>query len=222
MEARATGGSPEAGDLKIPEYEVLTDPVHAPRSTDFRIREVDVSAAHRRWLERVVVADRLREVRALIGFTRIESSGELDDPAAARERRAPLSRTPPKWVPATEIRGEGLFLQFHEEELAQWAGSHTDRNLEFFRAHRQWRTLRKIPSPEAGYPGLRFVLLHSFAHALIRQFAALAHFWCRPYAATGGSARSRARSSSVPPRPYIWRFSILRLICPSTGPLLQG
>lgn len=36
------------------------------------------------------------------------------------------------------------------------------------------------------------------------------------------SGRRRARSSSTPARPYICRFSILsRLICPSTGPLLQ-
>ncbi|MCL4850131.1 MAG: DUF1998 domain-containing protein [Bryobacteraceae bacterium] len=171
IEARRSGTTPEAGDLKTPEYGSLSNPATAPRSTDFRIHEVAVPPAHRRWLERVVLADRLREVRALIGFTRIESSGELDDPNLARARRAPISRTPPKWVPATEIRGEGLFLQFREEEIANWASQHADRSAEFFKAHRQWRTLRKIPSPELGYPGLRFVLLHSFAHALIRQFA---------------------------------------------------
>src|SRR6202022_1269448 len=38
-----------------------------------------------------------------------------------------------------------------------------------------------------------------------------------------GSGSRRARSSSIPARPYICRFSILsRLSCPSTGPLLHG
>jgi hypothetical protein len=38
-----------------------------------------------------------------------------------------------------------------------------------------------------------------------------------------GSGSKRARSSSIPARPYVCRFSILRrLSCPSTGPLLRG
>jgi hypothetical protein len=38
-----------------------------------------------------------------------------------------------------------------------------------------------------------------------------------------GSGSRRARSSSIPARPYICRFSILsRFMCPSTGPLLHG
>lgn len=171
IQAHGTGGMAAPGDLKSPEYEVFTNPASAPRSLEFRIREVAPPAAFQKWLRRVVLADRLREVRALIGFTRIESQGELDDPAMAAERRAPISRQPAKWVPATEIRGEGLFLEFHEEEIVNWVNRAKDRNDEFYRAHRQWRLLRKIPSPELGYAGLRFVFLHSFAHALIRQFA---------------------------------------------------
>jgi hypothetical protein len=190
IEARAGGQQSDAGDLKTPEYEVLTNPANSPRSTDFRISEVAVPPAHRRWLERVVLAERLREVKALIGFTRIESSGELDDPTAARERRAPISRTPPKWVPATEVRGEGLFLQFRESEIGKWVDQCRERSGEFFRTHKQWRTLRKIPSPELGYPGLRFVLLHSFAHALIRQCALECGY-------TAASLRERIYSKNV-------------------------
>ncbi len=171
IEVRKAGVLSEAGDLKTPEYKALINPSEVARSIDFRAREVAVPTAHRRWLERVVLAERLREVRTLIGFTRIESLAEIDDPASERARRAPISRHPPKWVPATEIRGEGLFLQFREKEVSKWADSFGTRDREFARSHKQWRTLRKIPSPEAGYPGLRFVLLHSFAHALMRQFA---------------------------------------------------
>jgi hypothetical protein len=171
INTRRAGGGEPARDLKTPEYEVFTNPGSAPRSLEFRIREVAAPAAFQRWLRRVVLTDRLREVRALIGFTRIESQEELDDPTMGAERRAPISRQPAKWVPATEIRGEGLFLEFHEEEIVKWVDRANDRNNQFYRAHRQWRLLRKIPSPEAGYTGLRFVLLHSFAHALIRQFA---------------------------------------------------
>jgi hypothetical protein len=41
----------------------------------------------------------------------------------------------------------------------------------FLEAHRRWRLARGLQPPEEYYPGVRFVLLHSFAHALIRQLA---------------------------------------------------
>jgi hypothetical protein len=34
-----------------------------------------------------------------------------------------------------------------------------------------WRTARNAPDPEAGFPGMRYVLLHSFSHALMRSLA---------------------------------------------------
>jgi hypothetical protein len=51
----------------------------------------------------------------------------------------------------------------------------------------------------------------------------LTQFWCSVYGSLNfGSGSRRARSSSIPARPYICRFRILsRLMCPSTGPLLH-
>jgi len=34
-----------------------------------------------------------------------------------------------------------------------------------------WRARRGIPEPDAGFPGLRFVFLHSLSHALMRRLA---------------------------------------------------
>ncbi len=42
--------------------------------------------------------------------------------------------------------------------------------MALWEAHRGWRTRRALP-PEEGWPGERYVLLHSFAHALIRELA---------------------------------------------------
>ena len=46
----------------------------------------------------------------LIGFTRLEAPEELlrgDDDLS----HAPLSNNPPDWVPANEVRGEGILLR---------------------------------------------------------------------------------------------------------------
>jgi len=171
IQAHGTGTTAAAGDLKTPEYEVFTNPGSAPRSLEFRIREVEPPAAFQKWLRRVVLADRLREVRALIGL-----------PMRAIELIIPVLR-------AVHPIDDFFLMEFEEQALASdLRGWHPFRGLARYRrppfcGHRgiiqlslrldarKWRLLRKIPSPELGYAGLRFVFLHSFAHALIRQFA---------------------------------------------------
>ena len=59
----------------------------------------------------------------------------------------------PTWVPASEIRGEGIFFQFSETEIQDWLGRDQRLDLEFFSAHKQWRKNRGLDPPEDFYPG---------------------------------------------------------------------
>ena len=166
----ATGS--DVDDLKTPEWLVFIDPAHAQRTRDFRLREVRSARRFAKYFEKVVLAGRLREVRALVGFTRIESPGDYESPAEFPEaQRMKIARGNPSWVPANEIRGEGIFFQFSETEIQNWLGRVQRLHIEFFNAHKQWRKDRGLQPPEDFYPGLRYVLLHSFAHALIRQLS---------------------------------------------------
>ncbi len=163
-----------AADLKSPEWEVFSNPSAVTESPDFRLRTEDVPRGFEDYFSTIVLADRLREVRALVGFTRIESPGDYADSGEVPPAlTAPLSRKPPSWVPASETRGEGLFIQFKEEALQIWERlpAVIKRSNRFLEAHRQWRMKRNLEPPEAGFPGIRYVLLHSFAHALMRGFA---------------------------------------------------
>jgi uncharacterized protein DUF1998 len=158
-------------DLRRPEWEVFSNPDPSRNSRNFKLRVVDSPKSYRHLLKKVVLAERLREVRSLIGFTRIESPGdytELGD--FPKDQRVPLSRTVPKWVPTSEIRGEGVFLQFSEHSIEMWVKKTKEREGEFFEAHRRWRLNRGL-KPDDGFPTMRYVLLHSLSHALIRQFA---------------------------------------------------
>jgi len=69
------------------------------------------------------------------------------------------------------VHGEGVFIQFREDALSNWAGASGERDDAFRIAHMAWRTRRRIPDPAAGYPGLRYILVHSFSHALMRRLA---------------------------------------------------
>ena len=166
---------PEAPDLREPEWEVFTGRATQAQDDDFRLRPVNPPARYQEVFERVVLVERLREVRALIGFTRLDSLGELIDPDLSEEENkpAPLSRHAPTWVPASEVRGEGIFIQFNERKLAEWLRRQAvnDRGDAFLESHRKWRAARHLPAADPGFPGMRYALIHSFAHALMRQLA---------------------------------------------------
>lgn len=159
--------------LKWPEWEVLSDPGSASESPDFRLREVPAPDGYGDRIERVVLAERLREVGALIGFTRIDPPGDPSDPdQLSHEQRVRLSRAAPTWVPAAETRGEGIFIQFREQTVSEWLSRPVLAELqdEFLEAHGRWRHARGL-QPDESPPDLRYVMLHSLAHAIVRQLA---------------------------------------------------
>lgn len=189
---RDAGDSDEVPDpeLKLPEWEVFSRPDPSRNSEDFRLKEVPVPQAYQPYLERVVLAERLREVHALLGFTRLESPEEFGSLAdVPKDRWMPLCRTAPAWVPGAEVRGEGLFLQFREDAILAWAAGTAvmDRENDLFAAHQAWRRVRNIDYPDRGFPGSRYALLHSFSHALMRQL-------CLECGYMGSSVRERIYS----------------------------
>jgi propanediol dehydratase large subunit len=82
------GEQDDLTDLKGREWEQFAHPASHTPSKDFRLREVAVPGGFATSLKRVVLVERLREVRALIGFTRIDAPGELgSDPQSSGQRR---------------------------------------------------------------------------------------------------------------------------------------
>ena len=160
--------------LKEAEWDVFSQPDPALASRDFQLTEEPPPPGYEAVVEKVVRLDRLRAVQAQIGFTRILSPGDYADVSEIPDiRRVPLARAQPSWVPASETRGEGIFLQLEEGEVARWEQNAqvaaAERQL--MGAHRSFRQVRKIEPPEGNFPGMRFVLLHTLSHALIRQLA---------------------------------------------------
>ncbi len=155
-------------DLKKPEWEAFTKPDAIKFDRDFQLREVAPPGGTR--LAQVVLAERLREVRAFIGFTRIDS----DRGEGEKTNRAPISRRDPEWVPAAEVRGEGILLRLDEDAVDAWEQKARDTGTldSLMRAHRDWRH-RIDPDGDsaAGWPGDRYVLLHTLSHALMREVA---------------------------------------------------
>lgn len=165
LRARDSDKSLSPQELKIPEWRLFSKPDTTKNNRDFQLRCVAPPSGYQHWIDQVVLVEKLREVRAFVGFTRLEAAGE-----DSTTRLAPLRRGSAEWVPAAEVRGEGIFLRIAEQEIEKWVRRCGQRNQQFVAAHRRWRQQRNL-DPATGYPGMRYVLLHSLSHALIRGFS---------------------------------------------------
>lgn len=118
-------------------------------------------------LERLVLIHRLREVVAQIGFTRFDATfpdieGELD----LDIELAPLSREL-TWLPAYQNRGEGVFISFSKDAIAQWLQRDAvqQRQNELTKGFLAWKQQKGGAS--ASFPGMPYIMLHSLSHLLI-------------------------------------------------------
>ena len=119
-------------------------------------------------LSHLALVHKLRETRALVGFTRIlPPDGNLAGP---RLQRLALDQRI-DWLPATIVRGEGIFVEFDTGRMDAWIGGSrviAERVRQLNVRYNQRRAHQGQPhrpiSPQ-------FVLLHTFAHVVINQLA---------------------------------------------------
>ncbi|GAA3755012.1 DUF1998 domain-containing protein [Salinactinospora qingdaonensis] len=167
-------------DLRTPEWEIFSATPAPEPTEDFALRRDPdgVPPALSDMFADVVQAERLREVRALVGFTRLEAP-DPDDPDTGKS--APLARDQPAWVPASEVRGEGIFLRVPEDLITEWeekiaTSAVVSEHREAFKRFRYNRYSGRIQNfdefdPLRGWPGPRYIALHTLSHLLIRTVA---------------------------------------------------
>ncbi len=165
----ASYGQLRTDDLRPAEYrQFVTEPGRSRiPDIDFETRREVVSPEIASWIFRVVRAVRLREVRAIKGFTRINPPGDPDSPEVARLSKAPL-----EWLPAIDVRGEGIFLALNEERLSIWE-NRADviaRASECEIRHQaDWKERYGDNTEPLQAITPRYMLCHTLAHALMRQ-----------------------------------------------------
>src|SRR5262249_2065443 len=116
----------------------------------------------------LALVHKLRETRALAGFSRIlPPDGNLD---SERLRELKLDNRI-DWLPATIVRGEGIFIEFDIRRLDAWEKSTPSigQRAEALSSHYNGHRIRRGQQQRPIRP--KFVLLHTFAHVLINQLA---------------------------------------------------
>ncbi|MBN1172033.1 MAG: DUF1998 domain-containing protein [Micromonosporaceae bacterium] len=165
-------------DLRTPEWEIFSAGQLPDPTPDFALRRdpAGVPSQLKAFFADVIQAERLREVRALIGFTRLDAP-DPDDPDLVT--RVALSRSTPTWVPASEVHGEGIFLRVPEELLTAWQArvepsAVLRAHREAYARFRQDRYSDRIDGPFDPmrlWPGARYIALHTLSHLLIRAIS---------------------------------------------------
>ena len=121
-------------------------------------------------LAAVIQLHRLREVLALIGFTRFDAiTPDIHGEYETDVERAELALDP-NWFPAIENRGEGIFIQLDGGAVAAWLGRDAvgERLEQLAGGHAKWAQRRRI---ERSFPGGPYVLLHTLSHLLVQSIA---------------------------------------------------
>jgi len=147
--------------------DVPVDPdFHARRLPEHSWRHSDFSES----IQAVIQVHRLREVLALVGFTRFEAvTPDIDGEYETDVQRAQIALEP-QWFPAVENRGEGVFVQLSAAAVQKWLAQPAviERLDALSRGHERWSKDRKV---NRNFPGGPYVLLHTFSHLLIQSLA---------------------------------------------------
>lgn len=155
-------------EFRRTEFEALRKP---QRHKELESRAIDIET-YGEWMaqhiERVVLVDRLRETRAMIGFERIfpETTVAVEDRKKLLRDAAADSNS--DWLPASLVYGEGIFLVLREERLREWEQRSYVRERTELLAQRFEQTASRRNLRERQLPG-RLLMIHTLAHLLMNQ-----------------------------------------------------
>ena len=156
-------------EYRATEYDAYLGP-RPPKSErrDFDLKKIaitDYEPQFQKYFEKVVLITKLRETRVLTGFSR------LLPPEHLGQTLADLSLKNKNWLPAMEVRGEGIFATLKNDELARWESD----NSGFLEKIAMLNDRLKRVCQERGVPvrqiSPKFAVIHTLAHILIRQLS---------------------------------------------------
>lgn len=134
-------------------------------------------------IEKVVLLDKIKELKIFRGFTRIKPLMfedlifESPDKVTGRRKvefariQDPRSDSRTNTLPCTEVKGEGIFIKFNDEILKQWESKPEvlARFSIIQNNNNRYRLSFGLSEDEILSP--RYVLLHTLSHILINELA---------------------------------------------------
>ena len=159
-------------EFRLDEFKAIVHGSRDEPGSQFVSEKAPVPKEHSSWISDVRRVTRLREVRALHGFTRLvtpEREAEQDDEDSVVVAPLRPDDDSSSWLPAVELLGEGLFISVDRDVVAEWAGTPFARRRAAL-LERNALATRRDDSDGDDFD-VTLLALHSLAHALIDQLA---------------------------------------------------
>lgn len=153
------------------EYEAITGEtvIEAEDYGDFLRESVNMEDYNLPCLKSISLIHKVREVQALIGFTRLKPVDSADEPGS-QGIIVPIKEPTTNWYPAYDVRGEGIFIEFDSSAIDKWRNENetlAERvavlNENYKKSFIGQNHPREITS--------KFLLLHTISHLLIKQLS---------------------------------------------------
>lgn len=122
-------------------------------------------------IDKLIAVNRLRVIEVYKGFQRAASDAEDFDPSPIV---APDFTGNLDWLPAIELFGEGMFFTLNNEIIEKWEHHPLIRQRASEIETRYQDS--EIILPDEAIPTPRFILLHTLAHALVRELESIAGY----------------------------------------------
>ena len=153
-------------EYRLEEYKVLVktsgNDVEDFHSINYPIQ--NYSPLIRKYFKSISLVPKLRETRAFVGFSRLDAPNKR-----ISESKKELRLGNEEWLPAIEVYGEGIFFEFNEEKLTEWANkSNVKKRIDIL--NRSYHAA-KFGTNDSGELRPEFVLIHTFAHLIINQLS---------------------------------------------------
>lgn len=159
-----------SSDYKREEYMALSGKVSAPSgmSGDFSRENIDKEEFGNQLsphIKAVALIDKVRVVNALVGFSRINPVSRKTDKGFVDIKN---KETP--WYPAYEVRGEGIFIEFEQDDIDEWVSNNDMVRQRAKELDNNYKKSFIAPSYQRHVTS-KFLLLHTISHLLIRQLS---------------------------------------------------
>lgn len=163
----------EFTEIKRMEYDAIThhdDPVYRCNKKHFKAEEDPLPQYLIPYFSRIIRITRLREVKVLLGFTRVDAP----DPDADEQPNIVYLNKGSKgerWLPAVDINGEGVFIEFNQDSLKTWLSNEKvsalskayESGYKAYCDSREWKV--------TALRNAVYTLIHTFSHLLIKQMS---------------------------------------------------
>lgn len=151
------------------EYLALLAPRGGP-DTDLFVQivlEKELGSPLNRYFSKIALIKKLRETRALAGFSRVlppdpEDSGDCIQPLKLDQKI--------DWLPASVVRGEGIFLELNSGTVTEWLkNAQASQRAALLSQNLNQQLLSR--GQRSRPVSMKFLLLHALAHSLINQLS---------------------------------------------------